>query len=82
MFGLTCAIVVSQPFPLARALFLADREGVNFEGYAAAAAPTPLRFKTEAREIWAHLRAFADIAPGAAARYGGPKAQLGVDPPT
>lgn len=82
VFGLRRAIVVSQRFHVARALFIADRHGLDFEGFAAPDAEWRLGDWTPMREVGARLRALADAALGMGSNSGGARVRLGVDRPT
>jgi SanA protein len=74
IFGQTKIIIVSQKFHVERALFLADRFGIEASAYVAAD-PTSRRYyvKTRAREILARAAAVADILIGRDPKFGGPK---------
>ena len=82
VFGQDRVIVVSQPFHLARALFLAQRKGLDDDGFAAKDPPLRYGVRTKLREIAARVAALVDIAVGTEPRYLGSPVQLGVDDPT
>ena len=82
VFGQDRVIVVSQPFHLARALFIAQRKGLDDDGYAAKDPPLRFGVRTKLREIAARVAALVDIAVGTEPRYLGSPVQLGVDNPT
>ena len=82
VFEQTRAIFVSQPFHLARALFLARSRGFDFEGYAADDVPLRYDIQTKFREVGARVWAFMDVVVDRAARFGGKPIVLGVDAPT
>ena len=82
VFGQDDVILVSQHFHLARALFLAAHNGLNFEGYEAADVPPRHDLTTKPREAAARLWAFGDVLAGRAARFGGAPVALVIDPPT
>jgi SanA protein len=82
VFGQDRVIVVSQRFHLERALFLAERRGLDDQGLAAPDAPWGLGWPTRLREAGSRLRAVSDIATEKGARFGGPPVRLGVDQPT
>jgi SanA protein len=82
VFGQDSVIVVSQHFHLARALFLADHNGLTFEGWEAADAPLRFGVRTKIREMGARMWAYVDVALGRGARFGGKPVRLGVDSPT
>jgi SanA protein len=82
VFGQDRVILVSQHFHLARALFLAKRHGLDFEGFEAADVPLRYDLTTKIREAGARVWALVDILDNRAARFGGRPITLGVDPPT
>lgn len=59
-FGVTHALVVTQQFHMARALYLADALGMRTSGVIAAGAPRSLRGRL--RERFARARAVLDVA--------------------
>ena len=61
IFGLDELIVVSQPYHLYRALYLAQAHGLKAQAYAAKAPPLRARWKVELREVMARLLAVLDI---------------------
>ncbi len=82
VFGQDRVIVVSQRFHLARALYLAGRHGLDFQGFEAEDAPLRYDFRTKLREAGARVKAVFDTALGIGPRYGGSPIALGVDPPS
>lgn len=82
VFEQTRAIFVSQPFHLARALFLARSRGLDFEGYAAEDVPLRYDVQTKFREVAARVWAYVDVIVDRSARFGGKPIVLGVDEPT
>jgi SanA protein len=82
IFGQQRVIVVSQPFHLARALFLARWRGLDDDGFAAADVPLRFGVRTYLREVAARGAAVIDLLRGAEPRYRGTPVALGVDPPT
>jgi SanA protein len=82
IFGQTRVIVVSQPFHLARALFLARWRGLEDDGFAADDAPALLGLRTHLREAVARPGALYDLLVGTPPRRLGAPVQLGVDAPT
>ena len=82
VFGQNRVIVVSQHFHLARALFLASRHGLIFDGLEATAVPWRYDIRTKLRVLEARMRAVLDAALGLGARFGGAGIELGVDPPS
>lgn len=62
IFGVRSAIVITQPFHLPRALYIADAVGIQAVGYAAREPNRSLRtLKTEVREILARFATFGDL---------------------
>ena len=82
IFGQERVIVISQPFHLARALFLARWRGLDDDGFAAADVPLRFGVKTYAREVLARGAAVLDLMRGVEPRYLGAPVKLGVDAPT
>jgi SanA protein len=82
VFGQERVIVVSQPFHLARALFLARWRGLDDDGFAAKDVPLRFGVRTYLREIAARGAAVLDLMLGTAPRFLGKPIQLGVDGPT
>lgn len=82
VFGQDRVIVVSQRFHLQRALYLAQRHGLAFQGLAASEPPLRWGWPVRVREAGSRMRAVSDIATEKAARFGGPPVRLGVDRPT
>jgi SanA protein len=82
VFGQDRVIVVSQPFHLARALFLARWKGLDDDGFAAEDVPLRFALRTYLREIAARAAAVLDLLLGTAPRYLGERVKLGVDAPT
>ncbi len=82
IFGQQRVIVVSQPFHLSRALFLASWRGLDDVGFAAADVPLRFGVRTYLREVAARGAAILDLLLGVEPRYLGAPVRLGVDPPT
>lgn len=82
VFGQERVIVVSQPFHLSRALFLARWRGLDDDGFAAADVPLRFGVRTYLREVAARAAAVLDLLRGVEPRYLGPPVRLGVDAPT
>ena len=82
VFGQERVIVVSQRWHLARALFLAARHGLDYQGVEAADVPFGLDIWTKVREAGARVKALIDVLDNRDARFGGKMVSLGVDPPT
>ncbi len=82
VFGQDRVIVVSQPFHLARALFLARSKGLDDIGFAAKDVPLRFGVRTRLREIAARGIAVLDVLWGTEPRFLGAPVALGVDAPT
>ncbi len=82
VFGQERVIVVSQPFHLARALFLARWHGLDDVGYAAKDVPLRFGVRTYLREVAARVAAMLDVMLDVEPRFLGAPVQLGVDAPT
>jgi SanA protein len=82
IFGQERVILISQPFHLARALFLARWRGLDDDGYAAADVPLRFGIRTRLREVAARGAAVLDLMLGTEPRYLGAPVRLGVDAPT
>jgi SanA protein len=82
VFGQDRVIVISQPFHLARALFLARGKGLDDDGFAAKDPPLRFGVRTKLREIAARGAAVLDVIVGTEPRYLGNPVQLGIDNPT
>ena len=82
VFGQGRVIVISQPFHLARALFLARGHGLDDDGFAAQDVPLRFGVRTKLREIAARGAAVVDVLTGREPRFLGKPVQLGVDAPT
>lgn len=61
VWGLERAVVVTQPFHLARAVWLCDRLGVDVVGVGTAADPVPQTTQGELREVPAAAKAVLDV---------------------
>jgi SanA protein len=82
VFGQDRVIVVSQPFHLSRALFLAHARGLDDDGFAAEDPGFRFSVRTFVREIGARVVALFDVWFDAQPRHLGAPVQLGVDAPT
>jgi SanA protein len=80
VFGQNSLIIVSQPFHLERALFLANHSGVEALGYAAAEAPFVWRIRTRIREVFARDAAVFDVVFGRDAKHLGPSEAVKLAP--
>jgi SanA protein len=81
VYGQKRIVIVSQPFHLDRALFLARRAGIEAWGLEARDVDTPYSVFTELRRYPSALRAYYDVWTDAKVREGGQKIAIGVDPP-
>jgi SanA protein len=81
LYGQKRMVIVSQPFHLDRALFLARRAGIKAWGLEARDVDTPYSVFTELRRYPSALRAYYDVWTDAPASEGGQKIAIGVDPP-
>jgi len=81
VFGQKRLIIVSQPFHLARALFLAREEGIDAWGLAARDVDRPYSIFTTLRRYPSALRAYYDVWFDTPPRHGGKSIVIGVDPP-
>jgi SanA protein len=81
VYGQKRMVIVSQPFHLDRALFLARRAGIEAWGLEARDVDTPYSVFTELRRYPSALRAYYDVWTDAPASEGGQKIAIGVDPP-
>jgi len=82
VFGQKRLIVVSQPFHLARAIFLARQEGMEAWGFAARDVDRPYSILTTLRRYPSALRAYYDVWFDTPPRHGGKPVAIGSDPPT
>ena len=82
IFGQDRVILVSQPFHLERALYLAAHHGLAFQGLAAQDVTGVYGLRIKLREAAARLTALFDVAVNRAPKRGGPPIRLGVDPPS
>lgn len=81
VFGQKQLIIVSQPFHLARALFLAREEGIDAWGLAARDVDRPYSIFTTLRRYPSALRAYYDVWFDTPPRHAGKPIVIGVDPP-
>jgi len=82
IFGQNRVILVSQPFHLERALYLAKHHGLAFQGLAAQDVTGVYGLRIKLREAGARLKALFDVAVNTAPKRGGAPIRLGVDPPS
>jgi SanA protein len=80
VFGVESAIVVTQRFHLARALYSAHRAGLDATGYAAdRRSYGTVMGRLRLREALARVKVVADSVTGADPRFLGPKLPIGGD---
>jgi SanA protein len=80
VFAVRSAIVVTQRFHLARALWLARRAGLRASGLAADARGYGAVMRSlQAREVVARVKAVGDVVTGAAPRFLGPTHPIAGD---
>jgi len=81
IYGQKRFIIVSQRFHVARALFLARREGFDAWAFEARDVDRPYSVFTELRRYPSALRAYYDVWTGTPSRESGKPIAIGVDPP-
>jgi SanA protein len=80
VFGVESAIVVTQEFHLARALYAAHRAGLDATGYAAdRRSYGRVMGRLQVREALARVKVVADAVTGADPRFLGPRLPIGGD---
>jgi SanA protein len=80
VFGVTSAIIVTQRFHMARALWLAHREGLRATGLIAdRSGYGPKGTEARVRELFARTKAVADVVTGARPRFLGPHIDIAGD---
>ncbi|HTR83324.1 MAG TPA: ElyC/SanA/YdcF family protein [Reyranella sp.] len=82
VFGQRRLIIVSQRFHLARAIFLARRQGIEAWGLEARDVDNPYSVFTTLRRYPSALRAYYDVWREPPPRHSGAAVVIGVDPPT
>lgn len=81
VFGQQRLIIVSQPFHLARAIFLAREEGIEAWGFEARDVSRAYSIFTTLRRYPSALRAYFDVWFDTPPRHAGEPIRIGVDPP-
>lgn len=81
VFGQQRLIIVSQPFHLARAIFLAREEGIEAWGFEARDVSRAYSIFTTLRRYPSALRAYFDVWFDTPPRHAGEPVRIGVDPP-
>jgi SanA protein len=81
VFDVHSAIVVTQPFHMARALYLARKAGLTATGLEAGAGKGYGRLGklARAREVLARTKAFGDVITGAQPKFLGPRIEIAGD---
>jgi SanA protein len=78
IFGLKRCVVISDDFHLARALWLADRNGIEATAFYMDAIPWGSSWKSRCREWLARVKAVADEVVGTEPKFGGDKITLPI----
>lgn len=73
IFGQTSFIIISQRFHNERAVFLAQKKGIEAYGYNAKDVDKEFGFKTNLREYFARVKVFWDLFFGVDPKFGGSK---------
>jgi SanA protein len=81
VFGLPQATIISQAFHNARALYIAQHNGIDAVAYDAKAVAFRYSFSTQIREWFARTVAVLDVATGHNPRFLGPVVRIGIDAP-
>lgn len=76
IFGQDSITVISQPFHIERAVFIADHKGICAVGYAARNVTKRFGFKTNVREKLARVKLFVDIMIGKEPKFGGERIEI------
>jgi SanA protein len=80
IYGQTRLVIVSQRFHLARALFLAQHEGITAWGFEARDVDMPYSVFTELRRYPSAIRAYWDVWTGLSSPVSGKPVRIGIDP--
>ena len=73
IFGQTSFIIISQRFHNERAVYIAQKKGIEAYGYNAKDVSKKAGFKTNLREYFARVKVFLDLLFNVEAKFGGPK---------
>ena len=73
IFGQTSFIIISQRFHNERAVYIAQKKGIEAYGYNAKDVSKKAGFKTNLREYFARVKVFLDLLCNVEAKFGGPK---------
>ncbi len=76
IFGQQSATIISQPFHNERAIFIANKEGINAVGFNAKDVDKYAGFKTKQREKLARCKAYIDYLIGTKPRFLGEKVNI------
>ena len=79
IFGITRCIIISDDFHLARALWLADRNGINATAFYAETVSWRNSWRPRCREWLARVKAVADEVAGTQPKFGGEKVKLSIN---
>jgi len=77
VFGEREIVVISQPFHNGRALFLAQRKGMDAVAFNARDVQGPWGLKVQVREKAARVKMLLDLLVGKRPRHGGPRITIG-----
>lgn len=76
IFSQDSAVIISQQFHNERALYIAQKEGIEAVAYNAEDVPHSMGFKTQMREKLARVKMFADYVFNTSPRFLGPKVEI------
>ncbi len=77
IFGQSSFTIISQKFHNERAIYLAEKKGLNVFGYNVEDVTTNAGMKTKVREFFARTKAFLDILFGVGPKFYGEKITIG-----
>lgn len=77
IFGETELICISQPFHLARAIYIGQQKGIQLTGFSAKAVSAQYGWKVQVREYLARVKMQLDLWFGKEPRFYGPPVQIG-----
>jgi SanA protein len=76
IFGQTSVTIISQPFHNERAIYIAQREGINAVGYNAKDVSGSNGLKVQIREKLARVKVFIDYLMGTKPKFGGDRINI------
>jgi SanA protein len=79
IFGLKRCVIISDDFHLARALWLADRNGIEATAFYSEWVPWGSSWKSRCREWLARVKAVADEVAGTQPKFGGERIVLPIE---